>query len=139
MSPPSEVGSGRDGAAVNAEVRLRKELLASGLEDWVSMAEVQTIISHLRLADTAQERQLLVLKAIRSLLNDGLMQIGDLPGPDGKFPAWHGSVDAILERLSDSFVRHYDDPASWDYSIWLGLTDAGERAARASSPTRQSD
>ena len=83
------------------------------------MAEVQTIISHLRLAETADERQKLVLTTIRSLLTDGLMQIGDLPGADGKFPAWDGPVDAVLERLSDRFVRQYDDPTAWDYSIWL--------------------
>jgi len=36
----------------NAYERLRAELLISGLSDWVSLAEVQQIISHFELADT---------------------------------------------------------------------------------------
>src|SRR6478609_1451906 len=66
--------------------RLRGELLTSGLSDWVSLAEVQQIISHFELTDTDRERQDLILRTIRSLLDDALMQIGELPGPDEKFP-----------------------------------------------------
>lgn len=117
--------------AKTAQARLRDELLTSGLSDWVSLAEVQTIISHFRLADTPDKRQDLVLKTIRSVVEDGLMQIGDLPGADGKFLAWPGSVDAAMQRLYDRFVRHYDDPTTWDYSIWLGLTEAGKHTAES--------
>jgi len=114
----------------NAYDRLRAELLISGLSDWVSLAEVQQIISHFQLADTDRERQDLVLKTIRSLLEDGLMQIGELPGPDGTFPAWE-PVDVAMDRLHARFVGHYAEPASWDYSIWLGLTETGRPAAKA--------
>src|SRR2546427_5736447 len=110
--------------------KLRAELLASGLSDWVSLAEVQQIITHFQLADTDSERQDLVLRTIRSLLNDGLMQIGDLPGPDGTFPAWE-PIDVAMDRLRERFVDHYAEPTSWDYSIWLGLTEAGRAAAEA--------
>ncbi len=58
------------------------------------------------------------------------MQIGELPGPDGVFPAWE-PVDAAIDRLQNRFVDNYADPASWDYSIWLGLTDAGRTVAKA--------
>jgi hypothetical protein len=114
----------------NAYERLRAELLISGLSDWVSLAEVQQIISHFQLADPDRERQDLVLRTIRSLLNDGLMQIGELPGPDGKFPAWE-PIDVAMDRLRERFVDHYAEPTSWDYSIWLGLTDAGRPVANA--------
>lgn len=108
--------------------RLRAELLTSGLSDWVSLAEVQQIISHFELADTDSERQDLTLRTIRSLLNDGLMQIGELPGPEETFPAWE-PINVAMDRLHKRFVEHYDDPASWDYSIWLGLTEAGRKVA----------
>src|SRR6478735_7975396 len=108
----------------NAYERLRAELLIGGLSDWVSLAEVQQIISHFQLAEADSERQDLVLRTIRSLLNDGLMQIGELPGPDGKFPAWE-PIDVAMDRLRERYVDHYAEPTSWDYSIWLGLTDAG--------------
>ena len=112
--------------------RLRAELLTSGLSDWISIAEVQQIISHFHLADTDAERQGLALRAIRSLLEDGLMQIGELPGADGAFPAWE-PIDVAMDRLNQRFVGHYDEPASWDMSIWLGLTEAGRRVAQVAT------
>ena len=114
----------------NADDRLRAELLTSGLSDWVSLAEVQQIISHFQLAETDTERQDLTLRTIRSLLQDGLMQIGELPGPDESFPAWE-PIDVAMDRLRERFVGHYAEPASWDYSIWLGLTEAGRPVAKA--------
>jgi hypothetical protein len=112
----------------NADERLRAELLISGLSDWVSLAEVQQIISHFQLAEADEERQDLILRTIRSLLKEGLMQIGELPGPDGTFPAWE-PVDVAMGRLDERFVGHYAEPALWDYSIWLGLTEAGRKVA----------
>jgi hypothetical protein len=117
--------------AVNAQDRLRNELLTSGLFDWVPLIEVQTAITQYRLAETLRAQQDLALQTIRSLVEEGLMRIGDLPGPDGKFPAWNLPVDAAMERVHDRFVRHYDDPTGWEFSIWLGLTDSGRRTANA--------
>ena len=113
--------------------RLRGELLTSGLSDWVSLTEVQQIISHFELTDTDRERQDLILRTIGSLLDDRLMQIGELPGPDEKFPAWE-PVDVAMDRLHERFVGHYAEPASWDYSIWLGLTEAARPVAEALRP-----
>ena len=36
-----------------------------------------------------------------------------------------------MDRLRERFVGHYAEPTSWDYSIWLGLTDAGRPVAKA--------
>jgi hypothetical protein len=113
-----------------ADERLRAELLISGLSDWVSLAEVQQVISHFDLADTDKERQDLTLRAIRSLLEVGHIQIGELPGPDGRFPAWE-PIEVAMDRLRERFVDHYNEPASWDHSIWLGLTDMGRPVAEA--------
>lgn len=118
----------------DGDERLRSELLTSGLSDWVSLAEVQQIISHFQLADSDAERQDLTLRTIRSLVEDGLMEIGELPGPGEAFPAWE-PIDVAMDRLHERFVGHYDEPTSWDYSIWLGLTDAGRRVVTAPRTT----
>lgn len=114
----------------HGDERLRSELLRCGLSDWVSLAEVQQIISHFQLAVSDAERQDLTLRTIRSLLEDGLMEIGELPGPDEAFPAWE-PLDVAMNWLHERFVGHYDQPATWDYSVWLGLTEAGRRVATA--------
>jgi uncharacterized protein with GYD domain len=112
-----------------AKDKLRSILLTSGLYDWVPLVEVKTAIAHYNLATTPAAQQDLALQTIRSLLEDGLMQIGDLPGPDGKFPAWELPIDAAMERVYDRFVLHHRDPTQWEFSIWLGLTDSGKRLA----------
>jgi hypothetical protein len=131
MTGPDPTRGSEDPTNMTALDRLRMELLTSGLSDWVPMVEVQTAITYYHLAETLPGQQDLALRTIRSLLQDGLMQIGDLPGPDGKFPAWDLSIDAAMERIHDRFVRHYDDPTQWEFSIWLGLTDTGRRTAEA--------
>jgi hypothetical protein len=131
MTQPDGARSAEDQSAKTAQDRLCKELLTSGLHDWVPLVEVITAIAHYNLADTLPAQQDLALQTIRSLVEDGLMEIGDLPGPDGKFPAWNLQLDAAMERVYDRFVRHYDDPTRWEFSIWLGLTDSGKRTAEA--------
>jgi hypothetical protein len=106
-------------------------LLTRGLYDWVPLIEVKQHITTYHLADTLSERQELALRTIRSLLEDGLMQIGDLPGADGRFPAWDLPIDAATERVYDRFVRHNDDPSVWEFTVWLGLTDAGKHLAKS--------
>jgi hypothetical protein len=111
---------------------LRGDILASGRDDWVSMAAVQGRISRGRLADSAAERQRLVVDTVRSLLLDGLVEIGDIPGRgDPGFKPWPGTVDEVMTRFIDRFVDHYDDPLGWEYTIWLNLTAQGEQASAA--------
>ena len=117
---------------MSAQEQLRRELLISGLYDWVPLAQVDSAISRDDLAETPPlAHQDLVLRTIRTLVEDGLMEIGDLPDAGEKFAAWNLSVDATMERVTDCFVRHHDNPTLWEFSIWLNLTDAGERTAKA--------
>jgi hypothetical protein len=108
-------------------------LLISGLDDWVPLAEVNSVVIDNHLANTPRERQHLVLRIIRSLVEDGLMEIGDLPSTKGtsKLDVWDLPLDAAMAQVSDRFIGHYDDVARWGYSVWLDLIDAGELVARA--------
>ncbi|VAZ79270.1 hypothetical protein LAUMK4_04396 [Mycobacterium persicum] len=112
-----------------AQDRLRAELLVSALYDLVPLAEVESLITRGDLIETLPARQQFALRTIRSLLEDGLMQIGDLPYPGERFAGWDLSVDAAMERVSNLFVSKYDEPDLWEFTIWLGLTPAGERQA----------
>ena len=51
------------------------------------------------------------------------------PDIPGRFPA-REPIDEAMDRLHERFVGHYDEPTSWDYSIWLGLTEAGRKVAK---------
>jgi hypothetical protein len=115
---------------VTAEDRLRAEILTSGLYDWVPLAEIDSIIIDNHLAKDLPAQQDLALKTIRSLAEDGLMEIGDLPSEGRRLEVWDVSLDEALERIRSRFVGQYDEMPAWGYSTWLGLTEAGERAAR---------
>jgi hypothetical protein len=113
-----------------AQETLRGDILASGRDDWVSMAAVQGRISRGRLADSAVERQRLVVDTVRSLLVDGLVEIGDIPGRgDISFKPWPGTVDEVMTRFIGRFVERYDDRLGWEYTIWLNLTAKGQEAS----------
>ncbi len=119
---------------------LRGDILASGRDDWVSMAAVQGRISRGRLADSVAERQRLVVDTVRSLLSDGLVEVGDIPGRgDPGFMPWPGSVDDVMTRFTDRFVRHHDDRLGWEYTIWLNLTAKGEEASSEIVRKRKSE
>jgi hypothetical protein len=124
----SDEAYGADGQS--AQERLRMEILTSALYDWVPLIEVKSLIGRYGLAETVTARQDLALITIRSLLEDGLMQIGELPYPGEKFPAWDLPIDVIMERLYDCFVRQHADPDLWHFRYWLGLTEAGKRLAQ---------
>jgi hypothetical protein len=130
MTESDKASRAEDQTVVTTKDRLRVQLLVSGLYDWVPLAEVDSIIIDNHLAETLPARQDLALQSIRSLVEDGLIEIGDLPSQGSKLVAWDISLAAALARISDRFVGHYDDTAMWGYSVWLGLTDAGERVAR---------
>lgn len=115
---------------VTAQDRLRGEILNSALYDWVPLIEVMADIADNHLAEARAAKQDLALRTIRSLLEDGLMMIGPLPGKGEKFTGWDLTIDGVMERLHDRFVDRYDDPVAWEFSIWLGLTEAGELVAR---------
>ena len=113
-----------------AQDTLRGDILAMGRDDFVSMADVQGQISRGRLADSVAERQQLVVDTVRSLLVDGLVEVGVIPSPSNPgFKTWPGTVDEVMTRFIDRFVGHYDDRHEWEYTIWLNLTPKGEQVS----------
>jgi hypothetical protein len=113
-----------------AQDTLRGDILAMGRDDFVSMADVQGQISRGRLADSVAERQQLVVDTVRSLLVEGLVEVGVIPSPNSPgFKTWPGTVDEVLTRFIDRFVGHYDDRRQWEYTIWFNLTPKGEQVS----------
>jgi hypothetical protein len=82
-----------------AQDTLRGDILAMGGDDFVSMADVQGQIDRGRLADSVSERQQLVVDTVRSLLVDGLVEVGVIPSPSSPgFKTWPGTVDEVMTR-----------------------------------------
>lgn len=132
MTQPDDRHHEHDKPGFNAEEFLRNELLLDGLAMCVPMAQVMSVMRREQLADTVAAQQNLVLRTIRSLLDEGLMKIGDILGAsDERVVPWDLSIDAAMDRVHDLFVGHYDQPTLWDLTIWLQLTPEGERLAES--------
>jgi len=115
-----------------AQETLRGDILAVGVDDFVSMADVQGLIDYGGLADSAAECQQLVLNTLRSMLEEGLVEVGVIPSPSSPgFKTWPGTVDEVMERFAERFVAHYDDRYEWAYKIWLNLTAKGREQSAA--------
>jgi hypothetical protein len=113
-----------------AQAQLREQILDVGLDDWVSLAEVETIVEHYNLTDATGDHRQMVLAAVRSLLRDGLVAVGAPPGRgENHFRPWPGSIDEVMARLTERYGGRYGDPDSWEYAIWIGLTEEGDRVA----------
>jgi hypothetical protein len=111
---------------------LRQDILAVGVDDFVSMADVIQLIDDGGLADSAAELQQLVGDTVRSLLDGGLGEVGGLPSPSSPgFKTWPGTVDEVMTRFTDRFVAHYDDRYEWAYKVWLNLTAEGREVSAA--------
>ena len=68
-----------------------------------------------------------MLQTIRSLLQDSLVEVGDIPARvDPGFLVWPGTLDEVMASLTERIVDRYDDPDSWEYSTWLNLTPKGQ-------------
>ena len=131
MTRPDDGHRDRDERGFNSENFLRNELLLDGTAMCVPMAHVESVINREHLAGTVVARQQLALHTIRSLLDDGLMKIGDILGAsDERVVPWDLTIDAAMERVRDLFVDHYNERTLWDLTIWLQLPPAGERLAR---------
>lgn len=132
MTQPDDQHLENDKPGTDAEEFLRNELLLDGLAMCVPMAQVTSVTKRNHLADTVVAEQNLVLRTIRSLLEDGLMKIGDILGAsDERVVPWDLSIDAAMEHFRDLFVGHYDEPTLWDLTVWLQLTPEGERLAES--------
>jgi hypothetical protein len=128
-----------DGTSVmTPQDTLRAAILNSALYDWVPLIEVNQDITRDNLADTPQEQRELALRTIRSLLEDGLMGIGDLPGAGERVPDCGLSIEEAIQRVHDRYVVHHDDPVAWEFTIWLGLTDKGKTLAETPTVADQS-
>ncbi len=115
----------------------RDEVLLRGLIDWVALERVHRRVARENpekpLADIQEE----VLELIRSLVSEGLFELGDLATSNHRFKAWDAPLDESIKRIRDVYVNHFDDESAWWFLCWLDATDEGLRAAKAIEASRQ--
>ncbi|BBZ67160.1 MAG: hypothetical protein U0R77_07330 [Mycolicibacterium insubricum] len=120
-----------DDGAANAQGPLesvRRKLLVSGLYDWVPLIQVEDVCSEY--GSTAGGGLELAYRAVRSLLEDGLMEVGDSVTATGQLRAWEVPIDECMQRVRELRVDPSTDTQASIFRVWLSLTERGERVAR---------
>ena len=65
------------------------------------------------------------LEVIRSLVSEESFRLGALSKKTGRFVAWKGALDHSMKKISQVYVRHYDEPKRW---MFAALLDSRTRA-----------
>jgi len=77
------------------------------------------------------------LDLIRSLVNDGLLELGDLATDEGRFSPWTDKLDVSIERIRHVYVSIFEEENVWPWHMWLKLAETGEKVARETEPQLQ--
>ena len=108
----------------------REEVLVRGLIDWVALERVRRRVARENAGEPLSVIQDKTLDLIRSLVSDGIFEVGDLMGEGGRFVAWKTPLDESIQRIRDVYVTKFEDEKEW-WCCWLRLTDKGQQVAEA--------
>jgi hypothetical protein len=118
---------------VSERDQLRQELLYDGIIEPVNMSRIDSQVRCVMPKASTEQRQQAAVEAIRSLVDDGLVEPG-FPGQDGEFVV--EALGDTLAEVDDKYLGHYERPSAWMWCAWLKLTDKGWAAA-TSTPEGQ--
>jgi hypothetical protein len=116
----------------------RDEVLLRGLIDWVALERVHTRVARENAGEPLPVVAEKVLDLIRSLVTEGLFEVGDLATSNGRFAAWDTTLDESIERIRDVYTTKFDDEPAWWFYCWLDPTEKGLEAAKALGESRDS-
>jgi hypothetical protein len=116
----------------------RDEVLLRGLIDWVALERVHSRVARENAGESLAVIQEKVLDLIRSLVTDGLFELGDLATPNHRFGAWDTPLDESIQQIRDVYVNKFDDEAEWWFYCWLDATEKGLKAAEAIEASQDS-
>ena len=116
----------------------RDEVLLRGLIDWVALSSVHGAVEQENPGEPLAVIQDKVLNLIRSLVTDGLFELGDLATPNHRFAAWDKPLDESIQQIRDVYVNQFDDDPEWWFCCWLKLTEKGRMLAEAIEASQNS-
>jgi hypothetical protein len=102
----------------------RAEILWSGTDDWVSLAEAAAIVADERVV-TSDSVRTETLDILAGLLKDDLVQVGEVE--DG-FQPWGLGPEAALRKISDQWADSSQRLSLFE-GIWFANTAQGDALA----------
>ena len=109
----------------------REHVLIRGLVDWISLDRIHWDVAEANKGEPITVVQSATLNLIRTLVEEGLCEVGDLSEAGGRFLAGDSSIDDVIAQIRNAYVTNFEDHSSWPWMCWLDLTDAGTAVAQA--------
>jgi hypothetical protein len=109
----------------------RENILIEGLDDSVDMGRVHYHAVQENPSASLSDVQSKTLEMIRSLVDDGLVELGSMSGEGGYFVTWDTPLDESMKEIHDVYVNDFGDRALWVWDCWLNLTAKGKQVAEA--------
>lgn len=110
------------------------ELLRRGADDWVMAADLAWIAKSAGGAVTDEEILETALRIIRSVVDEGLMQLGDVT--DDGFFEWDLTPEEAIERVEREW-RALRRPPDLGDVCWLANTSVGDVRVQAAIEPRE--
>jgi len=110
----------------SARENAREEVPTDGLVDWANLSAINWQVRQQFPSASLSDVQNATLELVRSLVAEGLFELGDLSSEDGRFAAWDEPLEISMPKLYDAYVTHYSDAIGWPHRYWLSLTDRGK-------------
>ena len=106
---------------MKAMEQLERDIVEAASDDWVHLDQLAWFVSQ-RCPDLSHsDRPRAGVRALRSLLEQGLILVGDVEVESG-FRAWPLSIDQIIERFEAGWIAMDHDPLPGDVG-WLAAAD----------------
>jgi hypothetical protein len=105
------------------------EVLICGLDDWLYLAEVKSIV-HKALGDHVSETELIepTIRVVEYLQQEELMEVGSLV-PGKGFQRWESEKNLATVRIRREWNELRRPLSLWDI-CWLSLTEKGKQEAK---------
>ena len=109
---------------------LVEDVLLSGSGDWVGIWELPYLARSALGVVGADAARVAVMEAIRALVSQGLMQIGDVD--ESGFVPWETDLEDALRKIELEWSLLNREPSLGEIG-WLNITAKGEDLARRTS------
>lgn len=109
----------------------REDVLLAGLEGSIPLEYIHRWVMEDNPQESLPRVRSETLLLVRSLVADGLAEVGDYSDKSKGFNCWRTTIDESMARIEQLYVAGFDDPQRWTREVWLKLTPDGVRAAHA--------
>lgn len=114
------------------EDEIVRQVLKLGLDDWIDLGWVEKIVKEHRPGLDSEQTLKSCLEIVKTMLSNGLVEVGDLTGEGGRFRRWEIDDQAALNEIERRW-RQYGgvvSDAGGDFVCWLSNTEKGDRVAQ---------